>query len=120
MLDKQLFSFTTNRATVTLMSSNERLTDTIPAIRVSALIGDLIRDLSKRDRRELVDVARALLERGAAAYRKDGLLFEPEPDEQTEASTTPGNATTQKPSDTITTPHVRVTKKLTAARRGTG
>jgi hypothetical protein len=67
-----------NRARVRGMSEDERLIDTIPAFRVTEEVSKVVRGIVKKDRRTISDVARALLERGAAAYLRDGNLFEPE------------------------------------------
>ena len=67
-----------NRARVRGMSEDERLIDTIPAFRVTAEVSKVVRGIVKDDRRTISDVARALLERGVAAYLRDGKLFEPQ------------------------------------------
>jgi hypothetical protein len=60
------------------MPDEERLTDTIPAFRVNDEVSKVVRGIVKTDRRTISDVARALLERGVAAFLRDGKLFEPE------------------------------------------
>jgi hypothetical protein len=66
------------RARVRRMAEDERLIDTIPAFRVNEDVSKVVRGIVKKDRRSISDVARALLERGVAAYQRDGELFEPE------------------------------------------
>lgn len=46
--------------------------------RVSATVYKGVEAVSVKERRDLSDVSRALLERGLAAYKRDGQLFEPE------------------------------------------
>ncbi|HKS27104.1 MAG TPA: hypothetical protein VJS44_04765 [Pyrinomonadaceae bacterium] len=45
--------------------------------RVSDEIYETINDIAIKERRKQNEAARALLERGVAAYNRDGLLFEP-------------------------------------------
>lgn len=82
------------------MSEDERLIDTIPAFRVTAEVSKVVRGIVKADRRTISDVARALLERGVAAYLRDGKLFEPED----------GNDAAKKPA-TITVPRITIGKE---------
>jgi hypothetical protein len=76
--EKQQFNEGANRVRIGRMANDERLTDTIPALRVGESVSRVIREIHKTDRRQIADVARALLERGVAAYLRDGQLFEPE------------------------------------------
>jgi hypothetical protein len=57
--------------------AQERLVETI-AFRVTRPVYAFIESVMSRERRELAEVGRALLDRGIAAYKRDGLLFEPE------------------------------------------
>lgn len=76
--EKQQLNQGARRARVRGMSEDERLIDTIPAFRVTAEVSKVVRGIVKSDRRTISDVARALLERGVAAYLRDRELFEPE------------------------------------------
>jgi len=58
----------------------ERLSETL-AFRVTPAVYQYLNDLAAKDRRKLSEVATALLERGIAAFKRDGRLFEPEKDE---------------------------------------
>jgi hypothetical protein len=78
MQAKHSLSEDTNRDSVSFMADRERLTETIPAFRVKRSDYETIIKRAKDDRRASTDVVRALLERGIAAMRRDGLLFEPE------------------------------------------
>jgi hypothetical protein len=46
--------------------------------RVSQELYDLIKEIAEKERRKPNEIARALLDRGAAAYNRDHKLFEPE------------------------------------------
>ena len=63
------------------MAEKERLVETIPAFRVTTDAYKVIKYLEGHERRKISDVARALLDRGIAAFQRDGLLFEPAPEE---------------------------------------
>jgi len=56
--------------------SYSKLTEQL-SFRVSKALYDLMEEIARKERRKPNEVARALLERGAAAFRRDGLLFEP-------------------------------------------
>lgn len=75
MQGKQMLTPLLNCASVAPM--DERLVETIPAYRVSRDIYAVIKQITTRDRRKISDVARLLLERGVAAYLRDGQLLEP-------------------------------------------
>jgi hypothetical protein len=73
-----------------MTSENDRLVDTIPAFRIDEHTSQVVRKIVKDDRRSISDVARALLERGVAAYDRDGKLFEPiSRDDKEESPTVP-------------------------------
>lgn len=55
----------------------ERLSEMI-AFRVYPSLYEVVTSLAHRERRKLSEVELALFERGVAAYKRDGLLFEPE------------------------------------------
>jgi photoactive yellow protein len=76
MQHKQSLTVPANRANVAVMSERNRLPETIPAFRVTADVYAVIKDITAQDRRTISDVARLLLERGVAAYRRDRKLFE--------------------------------------------
>ena len=48
------------------------------AFRVYSSLYQVVTDLAKRERRKLSEIELALFERGVAAFKRDGLLFEPE------------------------------------------
>lgn len=50
--------------------------------RIYKLTLDKLEKIIKKERRTQNEVARALLDRGIAAYERDGLLFEPEENEK--------------------------------------
>lgn len=83
------------RANFARMTEDDRLVDTIPAFRVGQAVSDVIRKVVKEDRRTISDVARALLERGVAAYLRDGKLFEPP---SSNGAQDAGQAASDKPS----------------------
>jgi hypothetical protein len=97
MQAKQRLNGYANGARVRPMPDEERLTDTIPAFRVKDEVSKVIRGIVKADRRNISDVTRALLERGVAAYKRDGKLFEPQ--DETEANEKP--ATLSVPTITL-------------------
>jgi hypothetical protein len=55
--------------------SEEKLSEQL-SFRVSPTLYRLIEQIAKAERRKPNEVARALLERGAAAYQRDGEIFE--------------------------------------------
>ena len=57
----------------------EKLSESI-AFRVTRSFSDSLAEITGRERRRLSEVVLALLERGYAAYRRDGSLFEPDDD----------------------------------------
>ena len=106
--EKQQLMVRANRARVRGMADEERLTDTIPAFRVNDEVSRVVRGVVKADRRTISDVARALLERGVAAYQRDGLLFEPE---------APTGEDEAHPGDTISVPTIDLKKKEPKLRK---
>lgn len=95
---KQVLESTTPAFKVGRMSQDERLIDTIPAFRVTEEVSRVVRDIVKTDRRTISDVARALLERGVAAYQRDGLLFEPREDDGSKGNGESGSGGSEDPS----------------------
>ena len=59
------------------MHMSEKLTAQI-TFRLSGELYEAMQDVARRERRKLTEIARALLERGYAAYQRDEQLFEPE------------------------------------------
>lgn len=55
----------------------ERLSEMI-AFRVYPSLYEVVTSIAHKDRRKLSEVELALFERGVAAFKRDGLLFEPE------------------------------------------
>jgi hypothetical protein len=55
----------------------ERLSEMI-AFRVYPSLYEVVTSLANKERRKLSEVELALFERGVAAFKRDGLLFEPE------------------------------------------
>lgn len=106
---KQQLNGGANRARVRHMPDEERLTDTIPAFRVNDEVSKVVRGIVKADRRTISDVARALLERGVAAYLRDGKIFEPPDDGGVEGTSKPA---TDKPST------IKVATKNLGGRKG--
>lgn len=54
----------------------EKLTEQL-SFRVSGELYELIEEIARRERRKQNEVARALLERGVAAFQRDKQIFEP-------------------------------------------
>jgi len=106
---KQQLNGGANRARVRHMADDDRLTDTIPAFRVNDEVSKVVRGIVKTDRRTISDVARALLERGVAAYQRDTQLFEPPAGNEAEGT---DNSGTDKPS------RISVTTKNLGGRKG--
>lgn len=80
MQEKHLLIRGANGASLTVMSNEkERFPETLPAFRVTREVYEVVTGVANNDRRKISDVARALLERGVAAFNRDNLLFEPEP-----------------------------------------
>lgn len=63
---------------VSAMPTKERLVETI-AFRVTPSVYNFLEQIAKRERRKLSEIATAFLERGIAAYTRDGKLFEAGP-----------------------------------------
>jgi hypothetical protein len=56
--------------------TKEKRIETV-AFRVTNSLYSSLQELTAKERRKLSEVALALLERGLAAYQRDGQLFEP-------------------------------------------
>jgi len=80
MQTKHSLSTATNSENVALVAKG--LNKTVPAFRVPDDVYEVIEYWVKKDRRTITEVSRALMERGAAASRKDKQLFEPPEDER--------------------------------------
>lgn len=59
-----------------LTGMSERMIETFN-FRVPDSWRKMASEIAQKERRELADVQRAIFERGIAAYKRDGLLFEP-------------------------------------------
>lgn len=68
--------------------------------RVSDEVYDRLNEIAQDERRKQNEVARALLERGIAAYERDGQLFEPNGIQSNGTNTKPQGVNNQHP-DTI-------------------
>lgn len=78
MQPKQCLSESATSTSIAFMTDADRLPETVPSFRVSRKIYEVVKNLKAKERRTLTETARLLLERGVAAYLRDGLLFEPD------------------------------------------
>jgi hypothetical protein len=84
-----------------LVMTKEKLKETL-SLRVTEQLYKELERAAAAERRDLSDAARALLERGVAAYKQDRKLFEPEG--------IPGSVEAH-PGDTISVPTLNLGKK---------
>jgi hypothetical protein len=70
---------------------SEKLTAQI-TFRLSGELYEAMQEVAQKERRKPTEIARALLERGYAAYQRDGQLFEPE---EPEILSTTGSKTSE-------------------------